>query len=323
MKFDFFRENKKNIITLAVGLLMVLVLQIVSGYGDSNDFVKNRKGEIVGIVWDQSGKTASHQLVVSAEKGKLKIKKDVIISFDDSDKQKADLSLNQETEEQKVNREINNVIDGIEETQSGRAMLPSTVGDGVKLRWSTSKNYDFLYIMLIFLLVILAMYFNWRDKDKRIEKKRKYIIRQFLPCFINQLLLLLNSGLIFVDAFEKICQGYRQREPDKSNYFIRLIVEIDDEAKNQNKNPIVILNNYGKKSNVKEFARVTSIILDSQYKGINLSGKLEIEGEILWQNRKKLAEEKGKLAETKLTFPLAVLLLVLIVITAAPAIMQI
>ena len=59
-----------------------------------------------------------------------------------------------------------------------------------------------------------------------------------------------------------------------------------------------------------------------QYKGVNLTEKLESESDILWTQRKKIAEEKGRIAETKLTFPLALLLLVLILITAAPAIME-
>ncbi len=41
----------------------------------------------------------------------------------------------------------------------------------------------------------------------------------------------------------------------------------------------------------------------------------------MWIGRKKKAEEKGKLAETKLTFPLMILLLVLIMITVAPALL--
>jgi len=43
---------------------------------------------------------------------------------------------------------------------------------------------------------------------------------------------------------------------------------------------------------------------------------------LLWEQRKKLAEERGRAAETKMAFPLAILLLVLILITAAPAMLQ-
>ena len=39
-----------------------------------------------------------------------------------------------------------------------------------------------------------------------------------------------------------------------------------------------------------------------------MTEKLESESDILWTQRKKIAEEKGRIAETKLTFPLALLL---------------
>ncbi len=56
-------------------------------------------------------------------------------------------------------------------------------------------------------------------------------------------------------------------------------------------------------------------------KGNALSEKLEAEAAMLWQARKKQAESKGRIAETKLTFPLTILLSVLVVITIAPTLM--
>ena len=53
-----------------------------------------------------------------------------------------------------------------------------------------------------------------------------------------------------------------------------------------------------------------------------MTEKLQAESEILWMNRKKNCEERGRLAETKLTLPLVIFLLVLIVITIAPALLE-
>ena len=44
--------------------------------------------------------------------------------------------------------------------------------------------------------------------------------------------------------------------------------------------------------------------------------------ELLWFSRKKRAAEKGRLAETKLTFPLMLLLLALVMVTTAPALLD-
>ena len=74
---------------------------------------------------------------------------------------------------------------------------------------------------------------------------------------------------------------------------------------------------------VSQFSRLAGIIRDNQLKGFDISGKLKNEAELLWDLRKRNAEERGRLAETRLTMPLALLLLVLLLVTAAPAIIQV
>ena len=68
--------------------------------------------------------------------------------------------------------------------------------------------------------------------------------------------------------------------------------------------------------------RVSNIINDNINKGVELTDKLQAESEILWLNRKKSCEEKGRLAETKMTLPLMLFLMVLIIITVAPALLE-
>jgi hypothetical protein len=43
---------------------------------------------------------------------------------------------------------------------------------------------------------------------------------------------------------------------------------------------------------------------------------------MLWLSRKRSSEERGRLAETKLTLPLTVFLLVLVVVTVSPALLE-
>ena len=145
-------------------------------------------------------------------------------------------------------------------------------------------------------------------------------IRRDLPGFHSQLLLLLNSGLIFNDAFFRIAEGYEKRV--SPGYLGTVILDIKKYSAETGISLIALMEQYGKKLGVREFSRMTGIIADNQYKGIDLTEKLESESDLLWNQRKKLAEERGRAAETKLAFPLAMLLMVLIVITAAPAVLQ-
>lgn len=77
-----------------------------------------------------------------------------------------------------------------------------------------------------------------------------------------------------------------------------------------------------KESGIRELMRVSNIINDNINKGVELTDKLQAESEILWLNRKKSCEEKGRFAETKMTLPLMLFLMVLIIITVAPALLE-
>ena len=83
------------------------------------------------------------------------------------------------------------------------------------------------------------------------------------------------------------------------------------------------LQQFAKRSGVKELIRISNILSDNLNKGTDLSEKLKQENSLLWLARKQQSEEKGRLAETKLTLPLMILLLVLIMMTIAPAMMEI
>ena len=50
--------------------------------------------------------------------------------------------------------------------------------------------------------------------------------------------------------------------------------------------------------------------------------RLADEGEELWAERKRIAMERIRIAESKMSFPLGLILMGLVIITAAPAMMQ-
>ena len=155
---------------------------------------------------------------------------------------------------------------------------------------------------------------------KELEKQREDIIFT-LPSFINQLLLLLNSGTMLDDAFMKIAKAYGMISDDKQNYFTREVYKIAEASLKNGENVIAGFYRFARFSNVKELTRVANILLENQNKGVDLWDKVAKEGEGLWDERKRLATEKIHLAETKMALPLGILLISLIIIAAAPAMM--
>ena len=127
------------------------------------------------------------------------------------------------------------------------------------------------------------MRLNSKEK-KNLEMRREDIIMS-VPTFINQLLLLLSSGMVLQEALKIFC-------------------------------------NFGKESQVKELSRLARILQDSRERGTQLWDKLAKEGENLWAERRRRATEKIRLVDSKMSFPLGLMMLALIIITAAPAMLQ-
>ena len=143
-----------------------------------------------------------------------------------------------------------------------------------------------------------------------------------LPSFINQILLLLNSGMVLQEAMIYIAVNYKKLDRERQDTFILEYIRVYDDSMKTGESIIKGFYRLGRDSRVKELSRVAGIIADSSRRGVDLWDKLADEGEQLWRERKRTALEKIRLSESKMSFPLALLLIALILITAAPAMLQ-
>ncbi len=207
--------------------------------------------------------------------------------------------------------------------------LPKELGDGIEIRWFIQKeNHMAILIMLCFVAIIIVYLKRYRRIDKEIKEAEESLTRD-LPEFINKLVMLLNAGLVVSTAFVKIVNDYESANPAKREnhmqdrrFLYEELTEINKRMDQSNTSLIKELTEFSKRSGVREMVRLTAVISDNWNKGSLLAEKLEGESGLLWLSRKKRAEEKGRLAETKLTFPLMILLLVLIMVTIAPAMLE-
>lgn len=159
-------------------------------------------------------------------------------------------------------------------------------------------------------------------KDRRALEENREEILAFLPTFINHLLLLLNSGMVLQEAMNTIASKYMSTGLNNSNVFAFEYTKIYLESKTMGKSIVGAFNDYCKKSNVKELSRIGIILFDGDKRGIDLCQKLSDESKFLWEQRKQMALDKIRLSESKMSFPLGLLLIALILISAAPAMMQ-
>ena len=242
-----------------------------------------------------------------------------------------DKAVSKEAYGQSINRRLLETIDQLTESNSSeKIQLPDVLEDGVEVQWYVGKTGNTALLIILFLFTILIVYFKRYDQiNKEIKDGEASIIRD-LPEFMNKLVLLLNAGLVVSTAFSKIVKDYEAFHQNETQldikrnkrYLYEELCVIQKKVDQSNASLIKELKQFAQRSGVRELVRLTAVISDNWNKGSMLVEKLEGESELLWIRRKKSAEEKGRLAETKLTFPLMILLIVLIMVTIAPAFME-
>lgn len=210
-------------------------------------------------------------------------------------------------------------------TDGPELLLPDSFGDDVAVKWYLKNDSNLTILIPIALFAILIVYFKRYDRIDHEIKKAEESLRHDLPELIGKLVLLLNAGLVVSSAFEKIIKDHEHLQANKKKgkqhdrFLYAQLSIIQGNVNRSNTSLVNELKEFSQRCGVRELIRLTAVISENWQKGSALAEKLESERELLWMNRKKSAEEKGKLAETKLTLPLMLLLIILIGIVIAPA----
>ncbi len=222
-----------------------------------------------------------------------------------------------------IKARLDDVVELLSKENQGEYLRLPEEYENISIQWLTKRTkYVQPLIMIMFLTLIILFYGSRSKINKRIKIKRMQIEKDF-PEFIIKLILLINAGLIVQSALEKIVEDYQKH--NRENVRRPLYEELSTAIKNVEESGtslIYELKAFSNRCRVKEVIRFVSIVNDNIHLGSTLSEKLQSEADLVWNNRKSRAEEMGRLAETKLTFPLVILLMVLIIIIITPVLME-
>ena len=141
------------------------------------------------------------------------------------------------------------------------------------------------------------------------EKKPEYDVAGL----VLELVLYLNAGMVMTAAVGEISRRERGSE------IFRKVAEIKRRSDASNLPFAAELYSFARTSGDREFMRIAMLILDHSGRGSELAEKLETERQRLWDSRLARARTRAGEADTKLSLPLMLLLVSLVVICIAPA----
>lgn len=317
----------KKISTISISFVILLSIALIKDAFKEPDILVNRKGEAVAIQRKNLDKIYEYPLRIEIErKGKIKSENVNISTKLIKKKNKKRLGDKDRKEDEiKKDIEINKIISEIENSKSKKIILPKELDSGEKISWYSRKRHDsniyVIPIIYIFILIFLILELIKKKKDESSEL-RKEIIRG-LPRFTNQMLLMLNSGMILNDAINKICETYELIPKEKRTFFEKALLKTTEKNIDSRVSTAMMMNEFASEYGIKELIRLSSIISENERRGSDIIKKLSDESHFLWEERKIIAKEKGKMIDTKMAMPLGLLLILLIVITMAPALISI
>jgi tight adherence protein C len=155
------------------------------------------------------------------------------------------------------------------------------------------------------------------DEKKKRQKRREAIDAAF-PDLVMQLILLLNAGMVSSAAFRKVCE----MNSGSTDPLFSGLVSIQRRCDESNLSFIKELYAFAKESGSRDLLRFASLAAESAGRGSELAGKLDRERQHLWSSRLSLAKARAAEAGTRLSLPLMMLMISLVIISVAPALMQ-
>ena len=216
------------------------------------------------------------------------------------------------------------VAEAVKDASSARdgeiAYLPAETVDGVRLTWAPPEQSDRLPIVFVCVLIAFFCFSQrYRAALKNIEKARAEMERDF-PDFIQKLGLLLGAGLVITSAIARITEDYFvTRDIYGKRRLYEELAAAQERSRGAGTSLVYEFSELARRSGLRELMRFSSTLSDNIDKGSTLCDKLRAESELLWESRKKRAEKEGRVAETKLIFPMALQILAVIAVTVMPA----
>ena len=324
------KAKRQMIAVLMVGAVLMIADIALSSSKEAVKLVQSN-GHLY-MIRPEEGQEASYLSLkadISGKYGNVEEKASVMLEpygkQDDDGKGLEDEAPGEAEESERMGYEIRNVISGFnKDVSQKRIELPAVLDTGERISW-TVEDDERSNVFIIAMLTMIIAFCIYRNRfagiERRKREERESVIRQ-LPEFVNRLVLLLNAGLVLTSAFERSVEESFGFNDGNDDYFYGKMKEIYMTSKTANGSMNTELRRMAKESGIRELMRVSNIINDNINKGVELTHKLQAESELLWLSRKKSCEEKGRLAETKLTLPLMIFLMVLIMITIAPALLE-
>ena len=219
----------------------------------------------------------------------------------------------------------NRITDENNNTKTDAAIrLPESV-DGKQLTYKTSQTQPLRMLPALFLLLPFVFFEIERQKRKEAYEKRNHQLIYDYPGFVFELGLMVQCGLTVRTAWNRLTAQYEDRQRECAGYK-RYLFEEMLVTRNQieaGENEAAAYGAFGRRCKEHCYVRLGSSLEQNIRQGISgLEHMLDQELTQALEQRKNQALQEGERMETKMLFPMFLLLGLVMAILIIPAFMS-
>lgn len=223
-----------------------------------------------------------------------------------------------------MNTELKNYINENSSPYSDTVSLPSNIlGSSVKFSLP-ENNSNFLFFPIGIIICIILFFAASRETNSRLKLRNEQMLSDY-PEIVSKLLLLSNAGLNIRNAFKKITDDYYMGlSSDNIPHYAYEELSITLNSLNSGKSEANAYTEYGKRCGLMPYIKLGSLLEQNLNKGAKeIRFHLSSEVNNAFQNYKSETITKSKQAETKLIFPMILILVVIMLLIMIPSFMNI
>ena len=198
--------------------------------------------------------------------------------------------------------------------------LPDTV-EGYHVYWK--ERQDFQWIFILFLGAVAAICLERKDKEARKirEKKRKERLLHEYPGMVEQIAVLLESGMTIRRAWERISVRSLNQGKTVPEYLSEM--QITYREMQEGRGEREAYERFGNRIGLLPYRRFSSLLSQNLSKGNrDIRQLLRREAAEALEMRKNRARKAGEEAGTKMLFPMMVMLVLLLLVLLLPAVSE-
>mgnify|MGYP000921587567 FL=1 len=227
--------------------------------------------------------------------------------------------------EQKIDSAVVEVVDRINQDKSTAIVnMPQKLDSdqSVILKWKAGNQSKIPVIILVILFFggILLYYVNLKMKEELEIRSEK--IKQDFPEVLNKLILLITAGTTVQTAMEKIVGDYSfavQNGLSRRPLYEELLMVNNNIKGDRKMHYTEAYELFAKRCMVQEAIQFSALMIQYMKDGSDqFVTMLKLFSGEAWQERKRIAERRGKAAENKLLLPIMMIFLAILMIVLTP-----